>query len=484
MTSPASTSPEKRSPVGLLLLVAGVILAAVAIALNFPGGGDEIVVAPVPEDRVLTEADRLEITNLRNLGVAHLENGNLDDAAAEFSRLAELLPAERLPQQNLAIAAIMQVDPESTGHIDRAKEPARYQQAVEQARLTIDNLLTRFPSDSVPSVLSARLYRLADQTPQAVKLLTTAVDLDPANPAVAFELYEATRGSRDDSLAATGAQALARVWNAAPKNLAVFKERLLLLAREKSAQERSEKKSFDVEADELKSMFQAGLPLLRPFAKKIENFARVNVLDLAEQGAAAVDSGDWNTVLRNASVIGNDITPEVATQNDRKLVRPHHLEFLIRDFSEAFLRDVELPQPPFPDPIDVTLPCRDCPRRAVWRPCRTHRRHNARPSAGHRNHRRHDVRVWTQANGSWSESFSPRPVLVFAACACSTSTATPLTRRFKPIPIQFSTRKQISTRSSLANPGLRSCTTHLMRTPASAASSLSSSRPSSQPCVT
>ena len=407
MTSPSSRSPEKRTPVGLILLVAGAIIAAVAIALNLHDGGDEIVVAPGPEDRVLTEADRLEITNLRNLGVAHLENGDLEDAVAEFSRLAELLPHERLPQQNLAIAAIMQVDPEAAGHIDRTKEPDRYLLAVEQARLSIDSLLTSFPADSVPSVLSARLYRLNDQTALAVQLLTNAAELDPANPAVSFELYEATRESRDDSLNATGAQALARVWNATPKNLTVFKERLLLLAREKSAQERSGTSSFDVEPDDIKAMFQAGLPLLRPFAKKIENFARVDVLELAEKGSAAVDSGDWNTVLRNASVIGNVITPEVATQNDRKLVHPHHLEFLIRDFSDEFLRDVKLPQPPLPDPIDVTLT-------PIATALAEQSGVRAARIADMTLDRQQDIitvddstiRVWTHADGSWSEAFS------------------------------------------------------------------------------
>ena len=407
MTSPSSPSPEKRSPVGLILLVTGVILATIAIALNFPRGDDNLIVEPEPEDRVLTEADRLEIANLRNLGVAHLENGDLDDAVIEFSRLAQLLPNERLPQQNLAIAAVMQVDPESAGHVDRTKEPDRYEQAIDQARLAIDRLLTSYPSDSVPSVLSARLYRLTDQTAQAVQLLTNAADLDPANPAVAFELYEATQEFRDDSLAAAGAEALSRVWNAAPTNLTVFKERLVLLAREMSSQERSGKKSFNVEANDLKSMFKAGLPLLRPFAKKIENFARVNVLELADEGATAVDSGDWNTVLRNASVIGNVITPEVATQNDRKLVRPHHLEFLIRDFSDEFQRDVKLPQPPFPDPIDVTLT-------PITTALAAQPGVRAARIADMTLDRQQDIvtvddstiRVWTQADGTWAEAFS------------------------------------------------------------------------------
>jgi len=383
------------------------VLAAIAITMWPERRGQEGLVDPAPSERALTEAELLEIANLRNLGIAHLENADLDEAIVEFSRLTELLPNERLPRQNLAIATIMQIDPESDGHIDRSKDPGRYQLAIKQAQETIDSLLTSYPADAVPFVLSARLYRMTDRPDQAVLTLTGATELAPNNPAVSFELYETIRESRNDTQWALGHAALTRVWKAAPQNLAVFKERLLLLAREKSTQERTGNRTFDVEADDLKSMFNAAQTLLQPFARKIENFARVNVLELAAQGATAVDGGDWNTVLRNASVIGNVITPEVATQNDRKLVRPHHLEFLIRDFSKEFLREVKLPQPAFPDEIEVSFTriATAVTEQAGVRAARI---------ADMTLDRQQDivtvddstVRVWSQTDGEWSESFS------------------------------------------------------------------------------
>jgi tetratricopeptide (TPR) repeat protein len=407
MSTPAELASGKRLPVGWILLAAAAVIAAVAITFLLPDSDNGGAVTPGPEGRVLTNEDQVEIVNLRNLGIAHLENGDLEEAIAELTRLAELLPAEQLPRRNLAIATIMQVDPESNGHIDRSREPDRYSQALEQANQSVTDLRTRNPDDAVASVLSARLYRLTEQTAQAVEFLRSAASLDPENPATAYELFETARDSRDESQTAIAALALARVWHSAPQNLTVFKERLLFLAREKSAQENGGKTSFKVDASDLKDMFQAAGPLLRPFAKKIENFARVNVLELAEQGAAAVDSGDWNTVLRNASVIGNVITPEVATQTDRKLVRPHHLEFLIRDFSDEFLRDAELPLPPFPDPIDVTLT-------PIATALADQAGIGAARIADMTLDRQQDivtvddstVRVWGQADGSWFEAFS------------------------------------------------------------------------------
>lgn len=412
MNTPDSSAQRKRLPTGWILLAALATLAAVVIALNLPEV--DVVVDPGPEDRALTDAELLEIANLRNLGVAHLENANLDEAVAEFTRLAELLPNERLPQQNLAIAAIMRVDGEAAGHIDQMKEPERYRQAIADARVTIDSLLADFPSDLAPSLLSARLYHLTGQTAPAVQLLTAALNNDPDNPAVAYELYETVRDSQDDSMAALGAQALAQAWEKAPTNLTVFKERLLLLAREKKEQEKPDrdpedprKKKFNVDPDDLKSMFQAALPLLRPFVRKIENFARVNVLELAELGSSAVDNGEWNIVLRNASIIDNVMKPENATQNDRRLVRPHHLEFLLRDFSEEFLSDVDLPQPALPDSIDVSF------AQVTTAVAEQQGVRAARIADMTLNHR-HDIvtiddstiRVWTQNGDDWSESFS------------------------------------------------------------------------------
>jgi tetratricopeptide (TPR) repeat protein len=397
---------QKSIPVACLLMVTIAVLTAIAITMWPSRRVEDNIVAPTPVDRVLSEADLIEIASLRNLGVAYLENGELERAVAAFVRLADLLPQERLPVQNLAIARIMQVDPEADGYIDRSKEPGRFQQTLEEARQTIDSLITMFPGDAVPPFLSARLYRLSEQIDQSILLLNSAVELAPDDPAISFELYETIRDSRADAHEATGQAALARVWASTPDNLTVFKERLLSLARERSTQERTGVKSFDVDTDDLKGMFQAAQTLLQPFAKKIENFARVNVIELAEQGAAAIDSGDWNTVLRNASVIGNVITPEVATQNDRKLVRPHHLEFVIRDFSETFRNSVSLPRPPFPDAIDVAFTRVATPlaELAGVRLART---------ADMTLDRQQDivtvddstVSVWTQTDGSWSRAF-------------------------------------------------------------------------------
>ncbi|MBI1312088.1 hypothetical protein GC176_12410 [bacterium] len=404
-----STSAQVRKPfpTGWLLLATVAVLAAIAIVVLMPDHANNEP-APVVETTVeLTPDTLIEIANLRNLGIAYLESAELEKAIIDFSRLAELLPHERLPQQNLAIAYLMQVDPEAGGHIDRTKEPDQYALAAEEARRLIDSLFMPYPNDPVPAVLSARLYRLMEHTGQAILALKHASEVAPDNAAVAYELYETIRDARNEADAATGNAALTRVWQTHPNNLWVFKERLLALAREKSTQERGGLKSFDVSPDDLKAMFQAGQDLLRPFVKKIENFARVNVLEMTDQGAAAVDSGDWNVVLRNASVLSNVITPEVATQNDRRLVRPHHLEFLIRDFSDQFLNSVELPRPGFTDAIDVRLTREPVPlgeQRGIRLARAADMTLDRRPDIVTLDET--TIRVWTEADDNWSESFS------------------------------------------------------------------------------
>ncbi|MHC4880356.1 MAG: FG-GAP-like repeat-containing protein, partial [Planctomycetota bacterium] len=399
-----------RVPLPLWVFATLVTVAAVAVIFFLPPGDNEFVVDPPPNGDPtlgpLSDAEMIEIANLRNLGIAHLENANLDEAVSEFSRLSELAPGERLPMQNLAIALLMQLDPESGGHIDRSKEPDRYALAADRARETIDTLLTTFPSDTVPLLLLSRLHSLTEQLPQTIEELITAAGIDGDDPAVSYELYSVIHEARDASRNSIASEALARVWKAEPDNLHVFKERLLFLARERSSQDRGDAPTFEVDAEDLKVLFQAGRDLLRPFEQKIENFARVNVLELADVGAAAVDSGDWNTVVRNASIIGNVINPEVATQNDRKRVSPHHLEFIVRDFSDQFLAAHALPQPAFPAPIDVTFQQTTLPleKSAVKVTRIADMNLDRRPDLV----TLHDkaITVWTKSSETWTESFS------------------------------------------------------------------------------
>ena len=67
--------------------------------------------------------------------------------------------------------------------------------------------------------------------------------------------------------------------------------------------------------------------------EKIRTIRNADLADLIARGSAAVENDDWRTVRSCGSQVGNILAPEVASQNDKKRMEPHLLEFLLFDFS-------------------------------------------------------------------------------------------------------------------------------------------------------
>lgn len=326
----AEPKPLASGPIPRLIVLAIIALVIAVVFLRPPRqNGDE------PEPGQLPLA---KIAELKNLGVAYLENIDLNPAEQCFVELTTLLPDEQFGWQNLAITQILKIAPEN---LNRAEKPDQFKQGLIDAQQTVNELLKRFPDDAQPYVISAKLALSVDDHAAAVKSLRQAAALNPDDASVWCGIFESGRYSQDETLIAESNEALKEAWKLAPDNLYLMREWLLVQAQAKDPS--------------ITDTLSTARGLVAPLVDRIQKFARVNLNDLIDQGIAGLKESDWSAVTRSAMMTGNVLRPEVATQNDTREVNPHLLEFMVHDFSEQFQANNTLPKPPFPAAIPVSF---------------------------------------------------------------------------------------------------------------------------------
>ena len=330
------TESKRRSSVPWAGLI---VLAIVAIVVGglfmIPPGDDDNGSDPQPPETAL---DLARIAELKNIGIAHLENNDLAEAETSFKELISLLPDEQFGQQNMAITQLLKIAPEN---LNRAENQTEFDAALAQAQQTVDRLLNQFPDDPQVHVIASRLALRIEDHAGAMAALEEATRLAPNDAAAWLGIFDAGRYSRNKLLVAKGNKALAKAWELAPNNLYVMRERLPEQARAKDPT--------------IEETLKTARELVTPFVERINKFTNVNLHSLIDEGLAALPNDEWNKVTRSAIVVGNLLRPEVATQNDAKKVTPHLLEFIVHDFSKEFYAKNKLPSPEFPESISVTF---------------------------------------------------------------------------------------------------------------------------------
>jgi tetratricopeptide (TPR) repeat protein len=328
------TESKRRSSVPKAELIVLAIVAIVVGGLFMNPFGDDSN-DPEPPEIAL---DLARIAELKNVGIAHLENNDLEEAESSFKELISLLPDERFGQQNLAITQLLKIDPEN---LNRTEHQAEFDSGLAQAQLTVDKLLQHFPDDPQVHVIASRLALLIEDHASAIAALQKATEFAPNDAAIWIGIFEAGRISRDEKLEARADEALSKAWELAPNNLYVMREWLPVQAQAKDA----------TIGETLKTARQ----LVAPFVERIDKFTGYNLHSLIDEGLAALPNEEWNTVTSSAFVVGNLLRSEVATQNDARKVTPHLLEFVVPDFSAEFYTSNTLPKPPFAEAIPVSF---------------------------------------------------------------------------------------------------------------------------------
>lgn len=281
----------------------------------------------------------------KNLGIAYLENHQMVEAAAQFEELVKIAPNEKLGWQNLLITRQMIIDPVN---MKRAEQPEKFRECIREAEAALSVLQTKFPNDLETHCLAGMLFlqlreiQAAEQ--KAFDAFTKATEVAPLDPLGWYGLFEVGRYSNDEPIKQRALAALEKAGALAPDNLHVMIERLVAEAKAKDAR--------------LKATFEKAKQLARPLVSKILKFGKVDLDELADEGLAAIDAGDWSTAFGRASQFGNMLRPEVATQNDAKRVNPHVLDFVVHNFSDEFMSSMKVAPPEFSAEIAVTFEAR------------------------------------------------------------------------------------------------------------------------------
>ncbi len=326
-----STRPSSVPRTGLIVLA---IVAIVVGGLFMIPPGDDANDPPSSENTL----NLTRIAKLKNLGIAHLENNDLEDAESSFKELISLLPDERFGLQNLVITQLLKIAPEN---LNRAENQVVFDAGLAQARETVGQLLKQFSDDAQVHVIASRLALRTEDHTGAMAELQEAAKRTPDDAAIWFGIFDAGRYSRDEELTVKADAALGKAWELAPNNLYVMREWLSVQARAKDAT--------------IGETLKTAREIVTPFVERISKFTNVNLHSLIDEGLTALQNDDWNKVTRSAIVVGNMLRPEVATQNDAKKVTPHLLEFIVHDFSEDFYADSSLPKPAFSEAIPISF---------------------------------------------------------------------------------------------------------------------------------
>jgi tetratricopeptide (TPR) repeat protein len=159
---------------------------------------------------VHAQTPHLDALRQKNLGVAFLEQRQIEPAEAAFRRVVEMQPDEALGYANLAMCYLR------TGRLEDAKS------WIDQAR-------RRAPRDSHVLLRMAEVLLSAGDWARAIKSFESVLDLDPQNLMAHYGIVVALGARQNDSSANRRiAQQVERLYEIAPRNVAVAMRRALV----------------------------------------------------------------------------------------------------------------------------------------------------------------------------------------------------------------------------------------------------------------
>ncbi len=310
---------------GALLLLAAVVAGAVWSWYRY---------------RVWPE-DTRRLLDRKNLAVAYLENEQFPKCDPLLEQLQTECPGELLPARNLLISRLLTLK-----SISKAADPDRYAQALKQTQAALSRLKQTEGETAIVYLLAGRLAEYTDDETTRLEAYTKAAQLDPKNPAAWVEVFLAARVSQDPIRQIQAQEALKRAYALRPDNLYLLLDVLLQQAKLKQA--------------EIAETLVHARELAAPFAEGIQRRNRGDILEYLDRASEALHLNnkqppDWNQVSRNVQYLNNVLRPETATQRDLYRIKPHELEYVVRDFSPKFYDAVYLPARETPPAISVSF---------------------------------------------------------------------------------------------------------------------------------
>lgn len=264
-----------------------------------------------------------ELLRLKNEGIAYLENERYADSDALLQRLSQDLPAEVIGFRDLTICRLLQLTPEKV-----SAQPDG-QKLAKQALDTVKQLIQIAPDSAISYILSARMHVSLGQNQQALKEFQRAIEQNPQDAAIWFELSQVQKQSTDPATQVASKESLAKSWGLQPENLFLSLDYLQVVADQKTKQ--------------ATPVFEKIKQLAAPLVDSVKDHTRLDLNKLIDDSLTAIKDQQWNVVLRNARILRNVLIAEDLVKSDRRRVEQNPLEFVIHDFPTAFYNAVEWP---------------------------------------------------------------------------------------------------------------------------------------------
>lgn len=296
-------------------------------------------------------ANRDELLQWAHQALGYLENEKYTQAEAELEKILAFRPRDRFAVRNLAICRELLYQQSGTNREASASVASR-----RRAEDAVALWITLEPQSAIPHLLRARIAQQAGDASTAVDSLQQAVRLEPDNPVAWWELYAALGGGQSLS---------ADQWNALPAS----QREAILAAGQRLAELQPENWFFlkdwifDLAVAgraELQPTLERLRPQVAPLAPFIEQDVRVNPLKFLDTAIEATAAGNFPAAINALRPLVNVLLRPEAPY-DQGLLKKHSLEFLLRDYDEAFYAEWGRPAVSVP-----TLPVRFTPRDLAW----------------------------------------------------------------------------------------------------------------------
>lgn len=292
-----------------------------------------------------------EAETLKNRGLAHMENQELEDADRLLTELATLLPDNRLAIRNLAISRLMsftdavtKFKPTSSGEPD-----PKFTQAQILATQAIEDY-QQFDGDDYDSALAdtlmGRMMILADSASSAsfdagLQLMRKAADQVPDEADFRFALAMEMDGHRSysDSKSEKPGDLIQQLQQCAtlvPENLFVQ----IKLLQKQALSLRSGNDVTRESALQMDETLSRVITMIEPFNASLrEQHRGLDIVEMMNKAIVDAKAGNTNAMMGPGMMAFNVINPEVATQIDQRRINRDLLEYVLLDFDGEMAAD-------------------------------------------------------------------------------------------------------------------------------------------------
>lgn len=317
-------------------IIALILVGGIGLSLFFQQRAQPPGPQPPPSPERIARETALRLLELRNVGLAELENDDLTRSLPPLTEIADALPEDPFAPRNLVVAKILQAE-----KLDPTRAADERHRVLQEARTQLDHLRQITGETWLTHLLAGQIALRVPDEAAAMDELAQAAQLSPQDPALWYEVFLAGQYSQDEPRRQRAFAALEQAYQLAPTNLYVLTEWWAHQA--------------DAHDPKIVTTLEQARDTLRPFVETIRAKVRIDLLPMIDRAIDAARKNNWPVVLQSVRPISSVLRHEPVAQSDQRRVKRHPLEYVALDFGDDFYQQAELPPADAPPPIDVSF---------------------------------------------------------------------------------------------------------------------------------